>query len=255
MDLNGNTVLITGGGSGIGRAIAEDLHARGNKVIIAGRRQHVLRSVVDANPGMDWIELDLSDPLSIADACTVVKLRHPTLNVIINNAGMMAHDDSGQCLDFQVMLQQVETNFLGPVQLTSALIGHLRDQPRATIVYCTSTLALAPLPFAAIYSATKAALHSYVQSQRAMLRQTNVTVREVAPNLVATALQGAPDPRAMPVDAFVERVIEALGAEVEYVTVEDPATSLITWLSPRIPRLHLVGDGDWRSIHGAVPAR
>ncbi|MFK3796008.1 MULTISPECIES: SDR family oxidoreductase [unclassified Pseudomonas] len=221
MQITDNTIFITGGGSGIGRGLAEAFHKLGNKVIIAGRRKALLDEVTAANPGMDAIELDINDPSSIHDVAQQLIARYPTLNVLINNAGIMPFDEPAAQIDEETMLGTVTTNLFGPIRLTSALIEHLKSQPRSVIINNTSVLAFVPLAGNAVYSATKAALHSYSLSQRFALRDTSVTVQEIAPPWVNTDLiHKGDDPRAMPLDAFIEETMAGLATDIPEVIVE-----------------------------------
>ncbi|AOR80334.1 SDR family NAD(P)-dependent oxidoreductase (plasmid) [Novosphingobium resinovorum] len=221
MKLTGNTIFITGGTSGIGRALAEALHKRGNQVIISGRRRALLDEVTAANPGMAAIELDITDPASIAHAAEAVMRDFPATNVLLNNAGIMPFDDAAAKIDDGMALGLVTTNLLGPIRMTSALIEQLKAQPEATILYTTSVLAFVPLATNAIYSATKAALHSYALSQRFQLRDSSVRVQEIAPPWVDTDLiYKSGDPRAMPLDDFIEQTLVALEMDDPEVLVD-----------------------------------
>jgi uncharacterized oxidoreductase len=218
MKLSGNTIFITGGTSGIGRGLAEAFYQRGNKVIIAGRRQALLDEIARANPGIDTVVLDINDAQQIKQVAQQVIERHPDLNVVINNAGIMPFDDaaSGDLDDAQAV-GLVTTNLLGPVRVSAAFVEHLKRQPDATIINNSSVLAFIPIAVTALYSATKAAIHSYSLSQRFMLRGTSVKVLEIAPPWVDTDLiHKSGDARAMPLDAFI---VETL-AKLETATTE-----------------------------------
>ena len=221
MQLTQNTIFITGGTSGIGRALAVAFHDLGNKVIIAGRRQALLDEIAAAHPGIEGIQLDISDAQDIDRVAKTLIAKYPSLNVLINNAGIMPFDDPSATIDDAVSQQILETNLLGPIRLTSALIGHLKAQPRATIIHNTSILAYVPIASNAVYSASKAALHSYALSQRFMLRDTNVTVQEIAPPWVDTDLiKKSGDPRAMPLEAFIAETMQKLATDVPEVLVD-----------------------------------
>jgi uncharacterized oxidoreductase len=221
MKLTKNTIFITGGGTGIGRGLAEALHKLGNKVIISGRRKECLDATTKANPGMDSIELDISDPATITAVTKRLVAGYPALNVLINNAGIMQIDDAAGKIDDQLLTSTVTTNLLGPIRLTSALIEHLKKQPKASVIYNTSALAFVPLTLTAIYSATKAALHSYVLSQRYKLRGTSVSVLEIAPPWVQTDLLNSKDePRAMPLKDFIEETMKLLATDAKEIVVQ-----------------------------------
>ncbi len=221
MKLTENTIFITGGGTGIGRGLAEALHKLGNKVIISGRRKEHLDATTKANPGMDSIELDILDPANIASVAKKLISDYPALDVLINNAGIMLIDDAAGKIDDQLLTSTITTNLLGPIRLTSALIEHLKKQPKATIIYNTSALAFVPLALTAVYSATKAALHSYVLSQRHKLKGTSVNILEIAPPWVQTdLLNSKEEARAMPLKNFIEETMKVLGTDAEEVLVE-----------------------------------
>jgi uncharacterized oxidoreductase len=215
MNLTANTILITGGGSGIGRGLAEALHTLGNQVVIAGRRQSALDESTAANPGMKSLQLDIESPAAIRAFAARLSEDFPSLNILINNAGIMRVE---KFLDQQPDLADAEaivtTNLLGPIRLTAALLPHLQKQPRATIVNVSSGLAFLPLALTPTYCATKAAIHSYTQSLRYQLRATQIEVLELIPPYVATDLMsGASDPRAMPLDKFIAEVMEILKSQ------------------------------------------
>lgn len=214
MKLTGNTILITGGGSGIGRALAIELHNLGNQVIIAGRRKHALDETTAANSGMKSAQLDIENAGSIQTFAGKILAEFPALNVLINNAGVMRPENFlADAVDLAVAESEVVTNLLGPIRLTSALLPHLRSQPHAAIVNVSSGLAFVPLSLTPTYCATKAALHSYTESLRYRLRETNIDVQELIPPYVATDLMdGREDPLAMPLGDYIAEVMEILKA-------------------------------------------
>jgi uncharacterized oxidoreductase len=219
--LTDNTILITGGGSGIGRGLAEALHKRGNQVIIAGRRKAHLAEVAKANPGMRWVELDIEDPASISAVARKFIADHPNLNVLINNAGIMQIDDVSGPLDDKLIVSTITTNLAGPIRLTSALIEHLKNQDHAAVINNSSVLGFVPLAFAAVYSSTKAALHSYTLSLRYKLKGTSVKVIELSPPWVQTDLLNSNnEPRAMPLVDFITETMAILGTDADEIVVE-----------------------------------
>ena len=212
MNLTDNTILITGGGSGIGRGLAEAFHKLGNQVVITGRGQKKLDETTAANPGMKAITLDVADPADVTAFAAKVADEFPSLNVLINNAGTSLPED---VTDGSVDAAEatVATNLLGPIRLTTVLLPHLQKQPGAAVMNVSSTLGAVPIfPFPT-YCATKAAMHSYTQSLRYQLRDGGVQVIELAPPYVQTHLNGeqqASDPNAMPLDEFIAEVMDLL---------------------------------------------
>ena len=214
MQLTGNTILITGGGSGIGRGLAESLHKLGNQIIIAGRRQDVLDDTVKANPGIVSLTLDVNNPEAIRALAKQVTTEYPGLNVLINNAGIMKVENL-QALPAGLDASEavITTNLLGPIRLTAALLPHLQRQTHPAIINVSSGLAFIPLPVTPTYSATKAALHSYTLSLRAQLADTPVEVIEIIPPAVATDLtpgRSADNPRMMSLADFTEQTMRIL---------------------------------------------
>jgi len=212
MQMDGNTILITGGGSGIGRGLAQAFHALGNQVIIAGRRQQLLDQTTAANPGMKSLPLDIESAEGIRSFATRLKPEYPALNVVIHNAGIMRPENlkEGKVRDAEAM---IATNLLGPIRLTAELLPVLLAQPSATIMTVSSGLAFVPLAMTPTYCATKAAIHSYTQSLRYQLKGTSVQVLELIPPYVQTELLGAGqanDPQAMPLDEFIAETIRIL---------------------------------------------
>jgi uncharacterized oxidoreductase len=215
MNPSGNTILVTGGGSGIGRGLAESLHKLGNQVIIAGRRQKALDQTTAANPGMKSLILDVEQPGAISSFAADVVEKFPALNVLINNAGIMRAEklleQPEELTDAEAI---VATNLLGPIRLTAALLPHLKQQPRATIMNVSSGLAFVPLALTPTYCATKAAIHSYTQSLRWQLRSSNIEVVEIIPPYVQTDLMdGAEDPRAMPLDEYIAETVSLMTSQ------------------------------------------
>jgi len=225
MNISGNTILITGGGSGIGRALAEALHAKGNKVIIAGRRERALDAVTEANPGMESMLLDIQDATDIARFARQAVERFPRLNAVIQNAGIMKPENVPAADNLGIAEETIMTNLLGPIRLTTALLPHLMKQPDATLLTVSSGLAFVPLAPTPTYSATKAAIHSWSIGLREQLKKTSVKVIEIAPPYVQTELMGAQqavDPAAMPLADFTAEVMAILETrpEADEVIVE-----------------------------------
>jgi len=219
MNMQGNTILITGGGSGIGRGLAEALQRQGNSIIIAGRREEVLRDTATANPGMEYVVLDTSSAESIKTAATKIVARFPDLNMIINNAGVQRVIDFAVGYDDAAAQEEISTNISGVLRMTAAFLPHLKTKPSAMIVNVSSGLAFVPMARYPVYSATKAFVHSFTMSLRLQLKKTSVRVVELAPPWVATELDASHPERAshegmspMPLPAFIAAAMEELAS-------------------------------------------
>lgn len=208
MKQTGNTILITGGGSGIGEALAHRFHDQGNTVIVAGRRLDALERACAGRERMHAIMLDVESAAAIDDFAGRLLAAHPDLNVLVNNAGIMRYEELDQRRDLTDAEATITTNLLGPIRLTDALIDHLVAQDDAAIVNVTSGLAFVPLIFTPTYNATKAAIHSYTISLREMLRG-RVEVIELAPPAVQTDLTPGQSTRTsyLPLADFIDEVM------------------------------------------------
>jgi uncharacterized oxidoreductase len=214
MKTTGNIILITGGGSGIGLALAQRWHDAGNIVIITGRNPDKLAAAIIGRPNMHAVSLDVTDPDAIAAFAVAVVARFPSLNVLVNNAGIMNAEDVSAKRDLAQAEATVVTNILGPIRLTDALVDHLAAQADSAIVNVTSGLAFVPFPKAPTYSATKAAMHSYSVALRIQL-EGKVEVIELAPPAVRTDLTPGQSTREgyMPLDEFADEVMALFAAE------------------------------------------
>ena len=208
MKISGNTILITGGGSGIGAALARRFHDAGNVVIIAGRRQVALDAAAEGRPNIHTMALDVESAEGVADFAARVLASFPALNVLINNAGIMRFEALDHARDLSDAEATITTNLLGPIRLTNALIDHLVAQPDSAIVNVTSGLAFVPLVDTPTYNATKAAIHSYTIAMRDALAG-KVEVIELAPPAVQTGLTPGQESREgyQPLDEFADEVI------------------------------------------------
>ena len=214
MKSQGNTMLITGGGSGIGQALAQRWHDLGNRVIVTGRRREALDETIAGRVGMSAMPLDVDDPAAIEAFAAAIIERHPELNVIVHNAGIMRYEDASRRRDLSDAEAMVTTNLLGPIRVTNALIDHLSAQPDAAIVNVTSGLAFVPWTRTPTYSATKAALHSYTMALREAL-MGRVEVIELAPPAVQTELTPGQSTREgyLPLDEFIDETMRLAQAQ------------------------------------------
>jgi uncharacterized oxidoreductase len=238
MNLSHNTVLITGGTSGIGQALAAQFLACGNTVLVTGRSEARLAGVRRALSGVHTFVCDQADPISITRLCAEVTAAFPNLNVLINNAGiglkLNLNDESRSLADLEA---EIRTNLIGPIQMIQLLLPHLKRQPASVIVNVSSGLAFVPMPLKPIYCATKAAIHSYTQSLRVQLKTSPVRVVELVPPAVRTEFNAGQEEinvkGAMDVTAFAEATMRGLGAgRDEILPGLAPVLRLIGRLNP-----------------------
>jgi uncharacterized oxidoreductase len=223
MNISGNTIFIPGSTSGIGLALAKALHARGNKVIIGGRRADRLAQIVAENPDFDAVEIDTADADSITAAAQKVLTGHPELNVVILMAGIMSIEDWRRADGFLRSAESViTTNVLGPIRLIAAFIEHLQARPQATIITVSSGLGFAPLRATPSYNASKAAIHMLSESLRLQFADTSVEILELEPPSVQTGLLPGQETSdfAMPLDEFVSEVVELLETQPDLKEIQ-----------------------------------
>ena len=214
MNIIGNTIFIPGATSGLGLGLALRFQAAGNHVIVGGRRTELLDRIVAENPGIDSVQIDTADAVSIERATQRVVAEHPELDAVILMAGIMQPEDLHSAGFLDTAERTITTNLLGPIRLIAALVPHLASRPSATIMTVSSGLAFVPLPATPTYSATKAAIHSFTQSLRVQLADTSIEVLELAPPAVATSLMGQEDdPNAMPVEEFLDETMSILASQ------------------------------------------
>ena len=214
MQTSGNTILITGGGSGIGRELAHKWHDLGNTVIVAGRTRASLDETAAGHDNIHTMIVDVGDAEDIARFAKKVVEVHPAINVLVNNAGIMRFEDITEERELGDAEATIATNLLGPIRLIDGLIEHLKARENAAIINVTSGLAFVPMPRTATYSATKAAMHSYTVSLRAKL-EGKIEVIELAPPAVQTELTPGQSTREgyMPLDEFIEETMLGFTAE------------------------------------------
>lgn len=219
MNLVGNTILLTGGSSGIGLALAKRLLAKGNEVIVTGRREALLDEAKRALPGVHTFRNDVGDARDRERLARELPERFPKLNVLVNNAGIQRRVPLTALEGWDATREEIAINLEGPIHLSSLLLPHLQKQERAAILNVSSGLAFAPLVRAPIYSATKAAIHSYTQSLRHALRGTSVEVIEIIPPAVRSNLGGSHD-FGVDTDEFADAVMAQLAEGKPEVTYQ-----------------------------------
>ncbi|MEF9520331.1 MULTISPECIES: SDR family oxidoreductase [Streptomyces] len=213
MNISGNTIFIPGSTSGIGLALALALQARGNTVIVGGRRAELLEQIAARHPGIGTVQIDTTDAASIASAAKQVLAGYPDLNVLVTMAGVMHIEDWRRPASFLATAEStITTNVLGPIRLIAAFVEHLQAQSDATIMTVSSGLAFTPLKVTPSYNASKAAIHLLSESVRLQFAGTSVKILELEPPSVRTALlPGQEDnEHAMPLDEFIAEVVSLI---------------------------------------------
>ena len=214
MKISGNTILITGGGSGIGEALAHRLHDAGNRVIIAGRNAESLERSAAGRENMRWATVDVDDAEAIGSFAERICAEEPEINVLINNAGIMRYEALDRSHDLADAEAIVTTNLLGTIRMSNAFLDHLGGREDAALINVTSGLAFVPITPAAVYSATKSAVHFYTVALRDALKG-KVEVIELAPPAVQTELTPGQSGLAayQPLDEFADEVMALLAQQ------------------------------------------
>jgi short-subunit dehydrogenase involved in D-alanine esterification of teichoic acids len=223
VDITGNTIFIPGATSGIGLGLALRLRAKGNTVIVGGRRTELLEQIAAQHPGIGTIAIDTADPASITVARDELASRYPALDTLITMAGIMEPEDLRDPAALEVAERTVAVNLLGPIRLVHAFLPGLLTQPSATVMTVSSGLAYVPLPATPTYNATKAAIHSYTESLRVQLTGSNVQVIELVPPATRTTLMNQQNSEvAMPLEDFLDEVMSLIEADpkAEQILVE-----------------------------------
>ncbi len=215
MDLTGNTILITGGASGIGFALAELFIKEGNKVIAVGRREEKLAEAKERFPELHTKVCDVSKEEERIELVEWAVNEFPDLNLLVNNAGIQQRVNlQNAAHDWSYYQKELAINIEGPIHLSMLLIPHLKKQKRASIMNVTSGLAIQPGVWVPIYSATKAAMHSFTLTLRHQLADTNIEIVEVIPPAVNTDLGGVGlHTFGAPLDDFADTIFEGLKKE------------------------------------------
>ena len=220
MRTSGNTVLITGGTSGIGLAFAEEFMKEGSKVIICGRREDRLSSLREKYPNVITRKANVADASQREELANWVITNHPDTNILINNAGVQLLADLTKPVDLNRIYQEIDTNLVAPIHLSSLFAQHFATRDNTAIINISSGLAFVPIAFMPVYCATKAAIHSLTLSLRHQLRKTAVKVFEIAPPAVDTELGS--DRRedktqshgGMPVKEFIDAAMNAIKNDI-----------------------------------------
>jgi uncharacterized oxidoreductase len=253
MRISGNTIFIPGATSGIGLALALALQAKGNEVIVGGRRTELLDRITAEHPGIHGYRIDTNDAEDVAEVAKRVITEHPEVNVLVPMAGIMRVEDWTDPAGFLGTAEQtVTTNVLGPIRLIAAFVEHLQTRPDAAIVTVSSGLAFAPLQVTPTYNASKAFIHMLSESIRLQLAGTGVQVLELEPPSVATdLLPGHRDnPDAMPLDEFVAEVVALIEAQPDATEIQVERVKFLRYGEARGDYAQVVTALNRRDPHG-----
>ncbi|WP_419806725.1 SDR family oxidoreductase [Terriglobus sp.] len=244
MKLTGNTILITGGTSGIGLELALQLLHMGNHVIVTGREQDKIDALAKEHPALVTMKSDVSEPSAISQLYERITTDYPALNILVNNAGIMRKinlQDRG--VDLDDITREVDVNLSGSIRMTKQFLPHLRTQPSAAIINVSSGLAFVPFPISPVYSATKAGVHAFTKALRVQMKNTKIRVFELAPPSTQTPLQNAfsaKDVKAsanMDVKTLVQKTLH--GLERNHLEIRPGSSNILHLLSRVAPKLAL----------------
>lgn len=225
MKTAGNTILITGGSSGIGFGFAKEFLRLGNKIIICGRSEYSLNKVKERYPEIMIRTCDVSIASEREELYDWAKTSHPDINILINNAGVQLNTNITRTFDLKKVNLEMDTNIVAPIHLSSLFVPLLETKKESAIINITSGLAFAPLAFMPVYCATKAALHSFTLSMRHNLKNTSIKVFEIAPPSVDTQLGSdrredkSQSHGGISVDEFLKEAMEAISGDVYEVAI------------------------------------
>ncbi|MFE9680893.1 SDR family oxidoreductase [Streptomyces sp. NPDC006285] len=223
MDITSSTVFIPGATSGIGLGLALRLQAAGSTVIVGGRRTELLQQIATEHPGIGTVEIDTTDPASIAAARADLAQLYPALDALVTMARIMEPEDLRDPASLDVAERTIAVNLLGPIRLVHAFLPALLARPSATVMTVSSGLAYVPLAATPTYNATKAAIHSFTESLRVQLTKSSVQVIELVPPATRTTLMGQQNSDvAMPLEEFLTEVMDLLKTrpDAEQILVE-----------------------------------
>lgn len=230
-----NTILITGGASGIGYEFAKQL-CETNSVIITGRNKQKLEKAKEELKNIHIFECDVANPNEVKALYEKISIEFPKLNILINNAGLMNKLDLQEELSYEELTKEMNTNFNGSVYMTTQFLPLLKKQKMASIINITSALAFVPMAYSPVYCASKAALHSFTQSLRIQLKDTNIKVFEIAPSVTKTAMGDSfseKDMKIITTKTVVDTAIKAINKGKNEIGVgQTTALKILNRISP-----------------------